>query len=319
ANRERGLGQYRVPLHEDALQWLAAVSDGAARRALATLEIGVLSSVDENNPGAVVEFTKELAAESMQRRIVGGDRDGDIHYDTISALIKSIRGSDPDAAVYWLARLLEGGEEVRFLARRLVIFASEDVGNADPHALPLAVACAQACELVGLPECQLNLSQTVTYLACAPKSNASTTALFGARADIRGVRILPFPKMLRDAHYPGSEQFGHTGYKYAHDYEGGIVAADYLGVDREYYTPTDRGFERQIARRLEKIRAVLRQAKQPGETPPEAAPPEGENTAAPEEPAKEQQPARQTHPPDPEEKKQKAPRPRRAREKDQDK
>ena len=125
--------------------------------------------------------------------------------------------------------------------------------------------------------------------------------------------------MLRDAHYPGSEQFGHTGYKYAHDYEGGIVAADYLGVDREYYTPTDRGFEQEISRRLEKIRAVLRQAKQPGETPPEAAPPEGENTAAPEEPAKEQQPARQTHPPDPEEKKQKAPRPRRAREKDQDK
>lgn len=319
ASRERGLGQYSINLHEDALDWLAAVSDGDARRALATLEIGVLSSIDEKHPEATIEFTKELAAESMQRRIVGGDRDGDTHYDTISALIKSIRGSDPDAAIYWLARMLEGGEEVRFLARRLVILASEDVGNADPRALPLAVACAQACEMVGLPECQLNLAQTITYLACAPKSNAATTAIFSAKDDIREGRILPVPKMLRDAHYAGSEQFGHTGYKYAHDFEGGIVAADYLGVDRRYYTPTDRGFEKEISERLVKIRAVLQQAKQPEPCQvPQASPSpsSGEEKTSINEPGKEKkQKPREQKPKD--QKQKTAKRARRAKEQDQ--
>ena len=265
-DRERGLGRYPIQLHEDAVSWLAEICDGDARRALSTLEIGVLSSLEEAESagaGGKIEFTRQLAAESMQRRMVGYDRSGDTHYDTISALIKSIRGSDPDAAIYWLARMLEGGEEVRFLARRLVILASEDVGNADPAALPLAVACATACEMVGLPECQLNLAQTVIYLACAEKSNAATSAIEAARSEIKEGAILPVPRMLRDSHYKGAEQFGHTGYKYAHNYEGGVVAADYLGVDREFYTPTDRGYEGVISERLAKIRAILREAKTP--------------------------------------------------------
>lgn len=261
---DRGLGRFAICLHEDALDYLAEISDGDARRALSTFEVGVLSSLehDENSflrdkGTKTVEFTRELAAESVQKRIIGYDRDGDTHYDTISALIKSIRGSDPDAAIYWLARMLEGGEDFRFLARRLVILASEDVGNADPSALPLAVATAQACEMVGLPECKLNLAQTVAYLACSPKSNAATTAIFAAMDDLKNGRVIPVPKHLRDSHYKGSANFGHVGYQYAHDFEGGIAPQEYLGVDREYYTPTDRGFEKEIAKRLEKIRSIL--------------------------------------------------------------
>jgi len=250
---ERGLGRRKIHFHEDALDFLAEISDGDARRALSALEIGVLSCVDET-----VEFTRELAAESVQRKAVQYDRDGDSHYDTISALIKSIRGSDPDAAVYWLAKMLEGGEDVRFLARRLVILASEDVGNADPAALPLAVAAAQACEMVGLPECQLNLSQTVLYLACAPKSNAATVAIAAARDDVREMRTIPVPRHLRDSHYDGSKRLGHTGYQYAHNSEDGIVAQEYLGVEREYYSPTNRGFEAEISERLKVIREKLK-------------------------------------------------------------
>ena len=187
------------------------------------------------------------------------DRDGDAHYDSISALIKSIRGSDPDAALYWLARMLEGGEDVRFLARRLVILASEDVGNADPAALTLAVAAAHGCELVGLPECQLTLAQAVTYLACAPKSNAATVGIGEARKDVSEGRLLPVPVHLRDSHYAGAKRLGQgQDYQYAHDAEGGIAAQDYLGVEREYYRPVDRGFEKELAERLKAIRARLR-------------------------------------------------------------
>ncbi len=266
-DKERGLGRYEIELREDALDYVAAICDGDARRALSTLEVAVLSSLDvledEANAASdrLIVFTKELAAESVQRRAVSYDRDGDEHYDAISALIKSIRGSDPDASIYWLAKMLEGGEDVRFLARRLVILASEDVGNADPSALPLAVATATACEIVGLPECRLNLAQTVCYLACAPKSNASTEAVFAALADVREGRILPVPRILRDAHYKGSQQLGHVGYQYAHDAPDAIAAQDYLGVDREYYRPTDRGAEKEIGARLTKIRAILREAK----------------------------------------------------------
>ena len=177
-----------VEIEPDALQFLAEVSDGDARRALAALEVGVLSS--NVRP---LKLTRALAEESVQRKAVEYDNGGDAHYDSASALIKSIRGSDPDAALYWLARMLEGGEEVRFLTRRLVILASEDVGNADPQALPLAVATMQACEFVGLPECRLTLAQAVTYLACAPKSNASTIAIGEATADVREGRLLPVP------------------------------------------------------------------------------------------------------------------------------
>ena len=254
ADKERGLGRYDVRMHADALDFLGEVSDGDARRALSALEIGVLSC-----DASPIEFTRQLAEESVQRKAVQYDRDGDTHYDAISAMIKSIRGSDPDAALYWLARMLEGGEDVRFLARRLVILASEDVGNADPAALGLTVAAAQACELVGLPECQLPLAQAATYLACAPKSNAAYVGITEARRDVREGRVLPVPVHLRDAHYPGAKRLGHgADYDYPHDHPDAMTAQDYLGVEREYYRPTDRGFERELAERLAAIRARLR-------------------------------------------------------------
>jgi putative ATPase len=254
ADKYRGLGDHQVNLHDDALEFLAQTSDGDARRALSALEIGVLSS--DERP---LEFTRQLAEESVQRKAVQYDATGDAHYDAASALIKSIRGSDPDAALYWMARMLEAGEDVRFLTRRLVILASEDVGNADPHALPLAVATMQACEFVGLPECKLNLSQCVCYLACSPKSNAATLAIGEASQDVREGRLLPVPVHLRDAHYGGAERLGHgTDYQYAHDSPDGIVAQDYLGVDREYYRPVPRGFEKELAERLAEIRAKLK-------------------------------------------------------------
>jgi putative ATPase len=250
-------------LHDDALDFLAETSDGDARRALAALEVGVLSATEQP-----IEFTRQLAEESVQRKAVQYDREGDAHYDAISALIKSIRGSDPDASLYWLARMLEGGEDVRFLARRLVILASEDVGNADPGALPLAVATAQACELVGLPECQLNLAQAVTYLACAPKSNASTVGIGEARRDVCEGRLLPVPVHLRDSHYPGAKRLGHgQGYQYAHDQPDAVADQDYLGVEREYYRPTDRGFECELAQRLTAIRARLQAGRRMREPP----------------------------------------------------
>ncbi|HZN33280.1 MAG TPA: replication-associated recombination protein A [Pirellulaceae bacterium] len=266
ADKERGLGNYDVRMHDDALQFLAQASDGDARRALSALEIGVLSShlaprdADlTRTVGTTIEFTRELAAESVQRKAGAYDGTGDEHYDIISALIKSVRGSDPDAGLYWLARMLEAGEDVRFLCRRLIILASEDVGNADPAALPLAVAAMQACEFVGLPECQLPLAQAVTYLACAPKSNASTVAIEAARQDVREGRIVPVPVHLKDRSYYGAKRLGHgEGYQYAHDAEGGIAEQDYLGVQREYYQPVPRGFEAELAERLAAIRKRLR-------------------------------------------------------------
>ncbi len=270
ADKERGLGEIPINLHADALEFLAEISDGDARRALSALEVGVLSTHEQarHGPGVPgtptayeerpVEFTRALAQESVQRKAIEYDRTGDTHYDAISALIKSIRGSDPDAGIYWLARMLEAGEDVRFLARRLVILASEDVGNADPHALPLAVAAMQACEFVGLPECQLNLAQAVTYLACAPKSNASMVAISDARRDVSEGGVLPVPKHLRDRSYTRAERLGHgEGYQYSHDDPQGITAQDYLGVDRQYYRPVARGFEEELAKRLELIRARL--------------------------------------------------------------
>ncbi len=269
ADTQRGLGREQVTLDDDALHFLAEVSDGDARRALGALEVGVLSSGERP-----LRFTRALAAESVQRKAIEYDRQGDAHYDSASALIKSIRGSDPDAAIYWLARMLEAGEEVRFLSRRLVILASEDVGNADPQALPLAVAAMQACEFVGLPECQLTLAQAVVYLSCAPKSNAATVAIGEARHDVREGRLVPVPRHLRDKHYPGAKRLGHgEGYQYAHNSPDAIAAQDYLGVDREYYRPVDRGFERELSERLTKIRARLR-AESAGGPPTEEIPAE---------------------------------------------
>ena len=258
ADREQGLGNERIELTPEAVALLVETSDGDARRALGALEIGVLSS-----PSRPVVFTAELARESVQRKAITYDS-GDTHYDCASALIKSIRGSDADAGLYWLARMLEGGEDVRFLARRLVILASEDVGNADPRALMIAVAAMQATEFVGLPECQLSLSQAVTYLALAPKSNACTTAIGAARRDVREQAVIPVPRHLQDKHYDGAKQLGHgQGYAYAHDAPEGIAAQDYLGVEKRYYEPTDRGFERDLAERLAEIRRRLK-----GDAPP---------------------------------------------------
>jgi putative ATPase len=252
----RGFGKQSIAIDDAALQFLAEVCDGDARRALAALEIGILSTGERP-----LTITRPLAEESVQRKAVEYDATGDSHYDAVSALIKSIRGSDPDAGLYWLARMLEGGEDVRFLCRRLIILASEDVGNADPQALPLAVAAMQACEFVGLPECQLILAQTVTYLACAPKSNASTLAIGEAKRDVREGRVLPVPVYLRDAHYGGAERLGHgQGYRYAHNEDDGIAAQDYLGVEREYYRPVERGYEADLAARLKEIRLKLRAA-----------------------------------------------------------
>jgi putative ATPase len=255
ADKERGLGDIPVDISEQALEFLAEVSDGDARRVLTALEVGVLSATERP-----VAFTLAAAQESIQRKVLNHDATGDEHFDVVSAWIKSMRGSDPDAAIYWLARLLEAGEEPRFLARRLMIFASEDVGNADPQALPLAAATLQAVEFVGLPECQLNLAQACTYLACAAKSNAATLAINKARADVRTGRTLAVPKHLRDSHYKGAEKLGHgAGYEYSHDHPDAWSAQDYLPEERRYYEPTDRGHEALIRSRLEELRARKRQ------------------------------------------------------------
>jgi putative ATPase len=281
ADTERGLGSVPVHITDEALDFLAEVSDGDARRALTALEVGVLSSLggpgasatgglNENPPvadapgppapGSPVEYTLAVAQDSIQRKVLEFDPTGDAHYDLASAFIKSMRGSDPDAAVYWLARMLESGEDPRFIARRVIICASEDVGNADPQALVVAAAALQAAEFVGLPECQLALSQAVTYIATAPKSNAATLAIGAARKDVREGRTLPVPRHLRDASYRGAEQFGHgQDYQYSHDHEGGWVDQDYLPEQRRYYEPTDRGYEAVIRARLAEWRSRRRQ------------------------------------------------------------
>jgi len=249
-----GFGRYAIRVDERALEYCARIAEGDARRALNALEISVLSS--NRHP---IELTVELMQESMQKKILQFDPAGDQHYDMASALIKSLRGSDADAALYWLARAIESGEEIRFLTRRLVIFASEDIGNADPRALSLAVATMQACEFVGLPECQLNLSQAVIYLALAPKSNSATTAIMAARHEVQEGTLIPVPIHLRDGHYAGSKQLGHgVGYQYSHDAPDGIASQDYLGVDRQFYHPTERGAERELALRYNAIRNKLK-------------------------------------------------------------
>jgi len=259
ADSERGLGDTPVTLAEDALAFLAEACDGDARRALTALEVGVKSSPKSDAP---VHFDLALAQDSIQRKVMDFDPTGDAHYDLASAFIKSLRGSDPQAAVYWLARMLESGEDPRFIARRLVIFASEDVGNADPQALLVATAAWDAMERVGLPECQLNLSQAVTYLATAPKSNASTVAIGKAVKDVKEGRTLPVPKHLRDSHYPGAKSFDHgTGYQYAHNFDGGWVEQEYIPADVTYYSPTDRGFEVEIRRRMAEIAARRKKPK----------------------------------------------------------
>ncbi len=262
ADSDRGLGSYGVSLTADAAAHLATVCDGDARRALTALEIAVLSQVGQEDGGGSPVVDLQTAADSIQRKAIRYDKTGDAHYDAISAMIKSIRGSDPDAAVYWLARMLEAGEDPRYIARRIVIAAAEDVGNADPQGLVIAQAAADATQLIGMPECQLPLAQAALYLACAPKSNASAQAIWKASQDVREARTLPVPKHLRSTGYAGAKRLGSgEGYRYPHDAKGGIVEQEYLGVDKVYYTPSDRGAEARIRRYLDEARARTADAK----------------------------------------------------------
>ena len=244
----KGMGSYRAVLHEDAADFLADVSGGDARAALNALELGVLTT--ERAGDGQIHITLEVAQECIQKRAVRYDKDGDNHYDTISAFIKSMRGSDPDAAVYYLARMLYAGEDIKFIARRIMICAAEDVGNADPQALCVAVSAAQAVERIGMPEAQIILSQAVTYVATAPKSNAACNAVFAAMGAVKDERSMPVPAHLQDAHYKGSANLGRgTGYKYAHDYPNHYVKQQYLPdglTGRRFYEPTDMGYEHRI-------------------------------------------------------------------------
>jgi putative ATPase len=265
ADEERGFGKLKIEIAPQAVQLWATMSDGDARRALTALEVAVLSQLKADAAAAVVlRIDLDIAEQSMQRKAIVYDGIGDEHYDAASALIKSMRGSDPDAAVYWLARMLEAGEDPRFIARRIAILASEDIGNADPRALLVAAAAYEIVERIGMPEAQLTLSQAAIYMATAPKSNASAMAIWSASADVREGRTIPVPKHLRDKSYRGAKRLGHgTGYQYAHNFEGGYVDQDYLGVEKTYYQPTDRGFEAEIATRL----LQLRQGGAPGQEP----------------------------------------------------
>lgn len=255
---KRGLASMPLDADEDALLHIAKVCEGDARRALNAIEIAALST----RPGADgrIRITRAIAAEATQKKAVVYDHDEDGHYDTISAFIKSVRGTDPDAAIYWLAKMLYAGEDPRFIARRLVILASEDVGNADPRAIMVAVAAKDAVEFVGMPEARIILSHATAYIACAPKSNSAYLAIEKAMADVKAGRVLEVPKHLRGSNYKGAEQLGHTGYKYAHDYAGHFVDQEYMPSNRIYYEPTSQGHEEYIKNRLERVRAARRQA-----------------------------------------------------------
>lgn len=256
---ERGLGDLPVDLEEVAARHLATVSDGDARKCLNALEIAARTT--PFGADGRIRITLAEASESIQKKALVYDGSGDDHYDTASAFIKSLRGSDPDAALYWLAKMLHAGEELRFITRRLVIFASEDVGLADPLALPLAISAQQAVEFVGLPEARITLAHATVYLATAPKSNSAYAALGAAESDIGSGRTLAVPPHLRDSHYKGSKALGHgQGYQYPHDHDGGYVPQAYLPEGRTYYTPTRLGAEARIADRLEAWRQQFQEA-----------------------------------------------------------
>lgn len=252
---EKGLGSFHAVIEDDALEFLADVSGGDARNALNAIELGVLTT-DRSEDGQI-HITLDVASECIQKRVVNYDKKGDNHYDIISAFIKSMRGSDPDAAVFYLAKMLYAGEDVKFIARRIMICASEDVGNADPMALTVAVAAAQAVERIGMPESQIILSQAVTYVASAPKSNSAVNAIFAANDAVRNNKTT-VPTHLQDAHYKGAQKLGHgIGYKYAHDYPDHYVDQQYLPdeiKDARFYEPGDLGYEKQIKERLQKLR-----------------------------------------------------------------
>lgn len=249
-DEKKGLGSFNADITEEALEFLADMANGDARAAINAIELGVLTTPPSEDKKILI--TLEVAQECIQRRALNYDKDGDNHYDTISAFIKSMRGSDPDAAVYYLARMLYAGEDPKFIARRIIICAAEDVGNADPNALQVAVAAAQAVDFIGMPEGRIILSQAAIYVACAPKSNGAIMAIDSAMEDVKNIRIKGIPSHLRDAHYPGAQALGHgAGYKYAHSYPGNYVEQQYLPdelIDRVYYNPTDNGYEAVIKR-----------------------------------------------------------------------
>jgi putative ATPase len=259
ADAERGLGHMKIRADDDALRHLAKIADGDARKALNSIEIAALTTP----PGAdgVIHIDLKAAEQSIQRKAIVYD-DEDAHYDTISAFIKSMRGSDADAALYWLAKMIEAGEDPRFITRRIVIHAAEDVGLADPMALVLANAAHQAAEFIGWPEARIPIAEATIYIATAPKSNAVIKAIDSALGDVKSGRTLPVPEHLRDAHYQGAKRLGHgVGYEYAHDHPDHFVAQDYLGADKTYYEPTEQGTEKKIKERVEKWRAELAKAR----------------------------------------------------------
>lgn len=252
-DQDKGMGSYHAVIDEAAEEFLADVANGDARAALNAVELGVMTT-DRDTQDGKIHIDIEVAQECIQKRVVRYDKTGDNHYDTISAFIKSMRGSDPDAAVYYLARMLYAGEDVKFIARRIMICAAEDVGNADPQALVVAVAAAQAAERIGLSEAQIILAEAVTYVASAPKSNAACIAVFEALEAVKNQKTMPIPVHLQDAHYKGSAKLGHgQGYLYAHDYPNHYVKQQYLpdGLEgTEFYRPTDNGYEQKIKEHL---------------------------------------------------------------------
>ena len=264
ADPVRGLGTHKVDLAPEARAHLLKGASGDARTLLNALEVGVLTTPPDGE--GVVRFTLEVAQESIQKRMVQYDAGGDQHYDTISAFIKSVRGSDPDAALFWLAKMLYAGEDPRFIARRLVISASEDVGNADPQGLTVAVAAQQALEFIGLPEGRICLAQATVYLACAPKSNASYMGLEKATEDVKNESMKEVPLHLKDAHYPGAKVLGRgQGYQYAHDHPDHYVKQEYAPNVGSYYQPTTLGYEAKIKAWLEHLRELESKGGGPGE------------------------------------------------------
>jgi putative ATPase len=260
ADDERGLGYLKISADENALRHIARLSDGDARKALNSLEIAALTTSPDKT--GTIKITLEVAEQSIQKKAVVYDGDGDAHYDTISAFIKSMRGSDPDAALYWLAKMIHAGEDPRFIARRIIICAAEDVGLADPMALVLANAALAASEFVGWPEARIPLAEATIYIATANKSNSAITAIDAALADVKSGRTLAVPEHLRDGHYAGAKKLGHgVGYEYAHDGKEHFVAQDYLGADKIYYEPTEQGVEKKIKERVEKWRAEFAKLK----------------------------------------------------------
>jgi putative ATPase len=255
-DNDRGMGAYDAVIEEEALDFLADISGGDARQALNAIELGVMTT--NRSADGKIHITLDVAQECIQKRAVRYDKNGDNHYDTISAFIKSMRGSDPDAAVYYLARMLYAGESVTFIARRIMICASEDVGNADPHALMVAVNASLAVERVGMPEAQIILSQAAAYVATAPKSNASCNAIFSAMDEVKQTGNLPIPAHLQDAHYKGAAKLGHgIGYKYAHDYPNNYVKQQYLPYElngKEFYKPSGNGYEVKIREHMQRIK-----------------------------------------------------------------